>query len=387
MVRVGFCLLATAGGVGVLLYGAGWLLLPGDDGASALVRPRAPQDGVDTVDAVAFGAIVLGSLLLLRQVGLWFPDKLIWPVVLAAVGLALVWGRASAGDSDGSGSGTPFPTSLSAAVNTLTGAGGRQGVVRVASGVVLVIGGAGAFAAVNGSFAAVRQGLIAGLVLTAGLALILGPWLFRLSNDLLAERRAHIRSQERADMAVHLHDSVLQTLAVIQRRADQPREVVSLARRQERELRTWLYQTGGGAAGGAHPERSFSAALQGAAAEVEAAYDVPVDVVRVGDAPMDERVRALVGAAREAMTNAAKHSGAASVDVYAEVSEQRIEVFVRDRGKGFDAVSEASWSSTEDNDRRGITDSIHARMTRHGGEADIRSRPGEGTEVELVMPI
>jgi signal transduction histidine kinase len=200
-----------------------------------------------------------------------------------------------------------------------------------------------------------------------------GPWLLRLSSDLSEEREARVRSEERADVAAHLHDSVLQTLALIQRSAGDPTTVSRLARAQERDLRSWLFDSAGDG------PATLAAALRAAAAEVEDAHGVPVEVVCVGDAPVAESDRPLVLAAREAMNNAAKHSGASTVDVYAEATASGVEIFVRDRGVGFDPDRMAD-------DRHGVRSSIIGRMERHGGSASVRSVPGEGTEVRLSLP-
>src|SRR6185437_16374235 len=205
-----------------------------------------------------------------------------------------------------------------------------------------------------------------------------GPWWLRLLRDLIAERQARTRAEERADMAARVHDSVLQTLAMIQRSAEQPQKVVQLARAQERELRAWLFDGDlpGTAADGA---TSLAAAVQSIALEVEAVHEVAVDVVTVGDCPLDDRLHALLGATREATVNAAKWSAASTVSLYAEVEPARASVFVRDRGRGFDPDAVAD-------DRRGIAESIQARMVRQGGRAILRTALGEGTEVELRMP-
>ena len=209
------------------------------------------------------------------------------------------------------------------------------------------------------------------LLALAGLAVVLAPWLHRSRTALNQARAEKVRADERADMAAHLHDSVLQTLALIQRQAEDPRAVPQLARRQERELRGWLYADD-------VPEASLRAALTAAAAEVEDERGVPVEVVMVGDCETSDAVQALVKAAREAMVNAAKHSGADKIDVYAEVTDTEVEVFVRDRGAGFDVDAVAE-------DRYGVRGSILNRMTRHGGRASIRSQPGDGTEVRLEV--
>ena len=245
---------------------------------------------------------------------------------------------------------------------------------RTGLGIALVVGAGLAFLAATGALSAARNVVLSVLVVAAVLAIIFAPWIVRLARSLAAERGERIRSEERAEMAAHLHDSVLQTLALVQQRADDPRTVAALARRQERELRAWLSRR---AAPGTASR--LSGALEGAASEVERDHGVAVEVVAVGDADLDERGRALVAAAREAMVNAAKFGGGSPVDVYAEVADGAVEVYVRDRGPGFDPAAVPA-------DRRGVRESIVGRMERHGGRAAVRSAPGEGTEVELALP-
>jgi signal transduction histidine kinase len=229
------------------------------------------------------------------------------------------------------------------------------------------------FLLANDALGAARDVVLVLLAVVVALALILTPLWWRLAKSLDEERAARIRSQERTELAAHLHDSVLQTLALVQRRADDPRAVAALARRQERELRAWL--------SGA-PERSrrdsVAAAVEAVAAAVEGAHGVAIDVVTVGDARLDARGEAVVAAAREALVNAAKFAGDAAIAVYAEADDGRIRVFVRDRGPGFDAAAVPA-------ERRGVRDSIVGRMERHGGRATVTTAPGTGTEVELVM--
>ncbi len=201
---------------------------------------------------------------------------------------------------------------------------------------------------------------------------MIGPWVYRLASDLSDERAERVRTQERADVAAHLHDSVLQTLALIQKNADDGPAVARLARAQERDLRAWLY------AGESADERTIASALRGVAARVEDEYAVSVDVVAVGDDELDERLQPIVRAAGEAVTNAAKHAGTGRVDVYAEVTPAAVDVFVRDRGRGFDPAAVPA-------DRYGVRHSIVDRMQRHGGTAEVRSAPGEGTEVRLHL--
>jgi len=246
------------------------------------------------------------------------------------------------------------------------------GLARLMLGGVLVVGGVAIFLAASDAVASTGGGLVAMLVTGMGVALILGPWIVRQAQQLTEERRERIRSQERAEVAAHLHDSVLQTLAMIQR-SDSSRRMVSLARSQERELRAWLY--------GAN-ERESAERLQPmfeeVAARIEQMYEMPVELVVVGDTLVDDQVRALSQASYEALQNAARHSSADVVAMYVEVEPDAITVFVRDEGKGFDpkAIPE---------DRRGICDSIVGRMQRHGGYATVRSEPGAGTEIELQM--
>jgi signal transduction histidine kinase len=215
---------------------------------------------------------------------------------------------------------------------------------------------------------------VARLIVVVGVfVLVIGPWFIRLARSLSFERAARIREHERAELAAHLHDSVLQTLALIQKRSENSREVAALARRQERELRRWLFERPS-----ADAADSVKAMLERAVAEVEDAHGVRIEAVIVGDSPLDSRLEALVQAAREAMINAAKFAGSGRVDLYTELEPDHVEAFVRDRGVGFDPAAVPA-------DRRGVRDSIVARMERHGGRASIRSAPGEGTEVELVV--
>jgi signal transduction histidine kinase len=213
------------------------------------------------------------------------------------------------------------------------------------------------------------------VVVAVGLALAFGPAVARLITAFGEERREGILAAERADVAAHLHDSVLQTLALVQRKADDPREVRRLARRQERELRGWLLHGDEVVPDAA----TLGASLESIAADVEDTYGVPVDVVRVRDCESAPQLEPVVLAAREAMVNAARHSNAASVSVYLEVEPRKVTVFVRDRGRGFDPGSVPE-------DRRGIAHSIVGRLARHGGTGTVHSSPGEGTEIELVLP-
>jgi len=305
--------------------------------------------------------LMFAVLLLFREWGLWVGDALVWPVVLAASGGALIWRQSASAAQP-----APEPAEVERR------RAGNSALGRAALGVGLVVGAALLFLYFNDQLAPARDMVLPVVVVLVAATLILAPFWIRLVRGLAEERAERIRSQERAEMAAHLHDSVLQTLALMQRRVDDPREVAALARRQERELRAWL--NGGRPLG----ERgTLAAALELAAGEVEDDHGVAVDVVTVGDCPLDAEAEALVAAAREAMVNAAKFGGAA-VSVYAEIGAEQAEVFVRDRGPGFDLDAVPA-------DRRGVRESIVGRMERHGGTALIHSEAGAGTEVELRM--
>jgi signal transduction histidine kinase len=260
----------------------------------------------------------------------------------------------------------------------LMGGGGWRPLTRVLIGAALVIAGIG-FALSKANLGQVQFALVAVSATLVGVAVLTVPWWLRLVRDLGEERSARIRTQERAEIAAHLHDSVLQTLALIQKQQDVPREILRLARGQERQLRNWLYAPNGYGTGDDDGPSTLSAALGRASGEVEDTFAIAVRPVFVGDCPMDHDLAALAKAAREAMVNAAKHSGEAEISVYAEVEPDRVTVFVRDRGKGFDPEAVSA-------DRHGLADSIRGRMERHGGEVTVRTGVGEGTEVRLTMP-
>jgi signal transduction histidine kinase len=251
----------------------------------------------------------------------------------------------------------------------------------VSTGVLLVAVGIGVVLLRSTSFGQLQFALAAVLATLVGVAVLTVPWWLRLVRDLGDERRARIRTEERAEIAAHLHDSVLQTLALIQKQPEASREVLRLARGQERQLRSWLYGPDGyGIRDNSVPgPTTLSQAIAEACGEVEDTFAIAVRPVVVGDCPMDKDVAALAQATREATVNAAKHSGAAEVSVYVEVEPESVTVFVRDRGKGFDPEAVSP-------DRHGLADSIRGRMDRHGGVVKLKSTIGEGTEVQLTMP-
>ena len=354
IVRVLFVLLAVAGGLGLALYGAYWIVVPAAPDAG---RSRLPPWLEYLLAAVAAAGAI-------AAVGWTMPlGSLFAPTLLACLGGALIWRQAT--DSDRVRLRRLSRTSLVASGSD------RLGRLRTVAGAALVVGG-GVLVLARADFTAIRDGLLAMAVTVVGLALLTGPWWMRTVSQLGAERSERIRSQERADIAAHLHDSVLQTLALIQRNAASPREVTRLARGQERELRKLLYGTRANSG-------QLADELRTVAAEVEDAYAISVEVVLVGDAPMTEPLAAATSAAREALVNAAKHAAVTTVSLYAEVEPEAISVYVKDRGVGFDLDAVAD-------DRQGVRGSIIARIERHGGDVKVRSQPGSGTEVEIRMP-
>jgi signal transduction histidine kinase len=324
LVRLVFALLALAGGAGLVLYVAAWF---------AMSPRRREKAWVPLLLVVIAASLALGALGLSAYA--------VASLALIAGGLTLIWRR---GGSLRPGA----PLSVA-------------GLVLVAAGFALLL------ARGNPSDSFLAPGAVGGALL-----LVAGPWLWQLGVERDAERTARIRTEERADVAARVHDSVLQTLALIQRHAEEPRRVASLARRQERELRGWLY-------GSTVDGETLTSALAAAAADVEELHGVRIELASSGDCAVDDGLRQVVLAAREAMANAAKFAGTDEVAVYAEVDGDGASVFVRDRGAGFDPASVPA-------DRRGIEESIRGRMARAGGAAAIATAPGEGTEVELTLP-
>lgn len=358
VIRVAFVLLAAAGGWGIVLYLVAFTVMR-TVGAEADPERSEPKASSEINRLVGLGLVLLGLLLAFRALGGGFVDSLVWPLALFGAGIAVAHEQG---------------VDLAGGAGRWAGDRDRSAfLVRVAGGAALVVAGIVLAVSLNFSLSTARDTLLVAGVVITGVGLVLGPWVVGLVHDLTEERRARIRSDERAQVAAHLHDSVLQTLTLIQRRADDA-GVVTLARKQERELRSWLY--GRESSVGAE---SFRVALEQMAAELEDLHHVPIEVVVVGDAPMDDEIATVLAAAREASQNAAVHSGAASVDVFAEVSPTAVEVFVRDTGRGFDP-------GAVPDDRRGVADSIVGRMERIGGSATIHTDPGDGTEVELHQP-
>jgi signal transduction histidine kinase len=362
-VRLTFVVLTFVSGAGVLAYVILWALVPLDDvgsredtESSASSRRRSSERSVLLVLGAA--GIVLGGLLLASLAGLDLTRFA--PLAIAAAGAALIWLRADEDQRD----------HLRTGVGRVTPR--RAGALQVMLGVVFVVVGLMAFG-LGGVGIGQAGTLIAAIaVVVLGIALVASPFALRLWRERDAERRARIRSEERAEIAAQVHDSVLQSLALIQKNSSDAGKVARIARAQERDLRRWLYPPTAVSAS------SLRSALEDLAAEVEDTFGVLVEVVCVGDTPASERMNALLQATREAMSNAARHSGADIVSVYAEMSERGVTVHIRDRGRGFDVAEIAS-------DRMGVRESILGRLERHGGRATVSSEPGEGTRIELVM--
>lgn len=368
-VRVVFIVLAMMNGLGILVYALLWFFVPlGVGGVAEAKEPRDAKSWLagrrpDKGQIVALIALACGVGILLDNLNLGAANAALWPLLLIGAGVAVVWRQAD--------------NSLRARWVEMSHGPRFWPLARGAAGVLLVGAGITGFVVVRSSGSSHLGGVLqAALAVLVGVALIAGPYLVRLTQDLSAERTMRIRAQERAEVAAHVHDSVLHTLTLIQRHAEDPREVTRLARAQERELRAWLYRPEGN--GKEDEPTTLADAVRRSAAEVEDAHGVPVEVVCVGDCPLDERLVAQTQAAREAMVNAAKYGGDEAVRVYAEVEESKVFVSVRDRGPGFD-LDEVP------DDRMGVRESIIGRMRRNGGEARLRPAPGGGTEVELEM--
>jgi len=375
-VRILAVILALGAGIGVPLYLAGWLWMPPSSGGPSLAARIRGRPGAWQA-AAGLGMLTLAALLTARKLGLWWNDAISWPLVIAVFGGALLW-RQTAGRPAEPPPSPQRPRDPVTAEQPAPSA--RRDVLEKVRayyqggfGIALVAGATVLFLQANGALTGARDIVLSVVAVAVGLGLVLAPFWVRMARRLAAERAERVRSQERAEMAAHLHDSVLQTLALMQKRADDPRAVATLARRQERELRAWL-----SGAPAARPDERLADALRAAAEEVEEGFGVPVEAVIVGDRELDDRCRALVAAAREALVNAAKHAPGEPISLYAEATDGRVEAFVRDRGPGFDPDAVPP-------DRRGVRESIVGRMASHGGRAEVRSAPGAGTEVELVL--
>ena len=359
VVRLAFMALSI-GGVGVPIYLALYFFVPEEE------TPEGDEAGADhqrkgreVSQLIAYTALALGLGLLFLLFGGVF-DPLLWFMVFGTLGAVILWQQAN-------------PAQRDEWMNTNVVPVGRKALMRTGAGVLLIVVGVIGFLVFQEQLQNARAGLTFAFTIIAGIGLVAAPWIIGLVRERDEERRERIRNAERAELAAHIHDSVLHTLTLIQRRADDPREVQRLARVQERALRSWLYQRP------ADAETTVRPGLERVAAEVEEEHGVPIEVVCVGDCDMDDGLGAVLRAAREAMVNASKYAGTDSISVFGEVEEEEVLVFVRDRGVGFELEEMPE-------DRMGVRGSILGRMERHGGTARVRTAPGEGTEVQLRMP-
>ncbi|AEV81777.1 ATPase [Actinoplanes sp. SE50] len=368
-VRISLVVLLGFNALGLLLYAAYWAVLPQE---ARLDEKPARRDlgALLPFAAIGLGVVLLQTLVFGDQVG----TTVGWMIAVVAVGAGVIWHQSDPSRRE-QWADANAPSGWMAAIIGETDR--RSFMLRfVGGGVLVAVGVIGVVAIYSpaDSLSSVFNGMIFALVGLLGVGVVVAPLVWRTFGQLRAEREGRIREQERAEVAAMIHDQVLHTLALIQRNSADIKEVQRLARGQERSLRNWLYKPT------ASPTERFSAALEQAAAEVEDTYAISVETVVVGDTQCDEKVAALVAAAREALVNAARHAGVQTVSLYAEVEPDELSVFVRDRGAGFDLGGVAET-------RHGVRGSIIGRMQRHGGRAEIRSAPGNGTEVRLTLPV
>src|ERR1700677_2878171 len=374
-VRSDFVLLAlfTTGGA-VAAYVLAWLVIPAAGGGPS-IGAKARSDTAGLRLAAGLASLLILVLLVADALSDSWLVNWVWPQVLSVAGLVLIWRNAPA---DERATMRHLLQPLEAATGVTAGAGSphRRAVLRLTIAGLLLLGGVGWLFSEHGSIALLRPLGGVALVIVA-IVLALGPWWLRIARELVLERQARVRAEERADIAARVHDSVLQTLALIQRRADDPAKVIQLARLQERELRSWLFE--GRVPNELDADLTLAAGVRQIQQDVETRYGVPVEAVTVGDTELDDNLSALLAAAREATINAAKWSGADVISLFAEVEPAEVSLVVRDRGQGFDPEAVPD-------DRKGLAESVHGRMTRRGGTATVSTGVGEGTKVTLKMP-
>ena len=352
VVRLLLVALTVIGGAGLLLYLWLWALVPLEAGAAATEEERPVRREVPVAGLlVALGSIA--GMLSLVQVSASTPTGLTPGILECTLLCAAAVGWTFLLDAQDAARDARYLRLVRTAA----------AVVLVVTGTLLLVIGPTAITAV-----------LAVVMIVLGAVVLFLPKIAELWTDLIAERSARVREEQRVEIAAHLHDSVLQTLALIQNRAGAQSEIARLARAQERELRDWLFAGTDPFAGDLPTE------LQRSATALELEHPVRIDVVVAGTAGElpGEATAALVGAAREAMLNAARHAGG-EVSVYLELSAASVDVFVRDRGPGFDPADVPAG-------RLGIRESIHGRMARAGGTATVTSGD-TGTEVHLHLDV
>jgi signal transduction histidine kinase len=366
-VIVGAALLST--GWLAMAYVLAWLFIPAE-GAERNIASKAVADKRGIGLAVGLTSMLAVALVIASALNAPWVTSLAVPLIVCADGLVLISRNAPEDE-------LAYLRSLADPAGMTATAPRSRRVLRFGIGALLLI--LGVYALLQGHERLALLWPLAGIMLfVGGIVLVLGPWWLRIARGAVADRQARIRAEERAEMASRVHDSVLQTLALIQRRAGDQQQVIQLARAQERELRAWLFD---GRPPGSMTEQAATVAdgVRLIQQEVESQHGLAVDAVTVGDCELDDDMSALLAAAREATVNAAKWSGADTVSLFAEVEQDSVAIFVRDRGRGFDLAAVPP-------DRKGLAESVRARLARRGGSAVIRSAPGEGTEVSLSMP-
>jgi signal transduction histidine kinase len=370
-VRAIFAVGTLLSGFGAAAYVLAWLLVPAA-GEDISIASKALTDRRGIALAAGLGSLLIVVLIIASALGASWLTDFAWPLVISVTGIVLIWRNAPAEEQ-------ASMRRLAEPVLGLAEGSSRsrsKTVLRAAAATLLLAGGLSAL--LTGHPSHLLHPLGGAALVIAGILVILGPWWLRIARDLVTERQARVRAEERADMAARVHDSVLQTLALIQRRADEPQQVIQLARAQERELRSWLF--GGQAPGSIGGQAATVAAgVRLIQQEVEAQHGIAIEAVTVGDCELDDDLRTLLAAGREATVNAVKWSGADIVSLFAEVEPAEVSLFVRDRGRGFDPAEVPG-------DRKGLAESVHGRMARRGGSATVRTVQGEGTEVSLTMP-
>lgn len=362
LVRAIFVGLLFLNGVGALAYALAIALIPaGNPASSQLAAPTRlaaqlnqlqSKDGRDQATTIFSGVVLLAlAAILVAWSRGWLESNAYLPLLIIGCGAALAWSQAEEV--------MHTPRSMAA-------------IARLAAGLALAVLGVLIWLSDHTDMSGMLIGAFAALVMLSVVALVLAPLWLGVIRQLSQTQAAQARASERADIAAHLHDSVLQTLTLLRAQADDPQRVAALALSQERELRAWLY-------GDNHPtNENLRSEVESVSREIEQLYGVPVDSVIVGDTPATAKTRVLTSALREALANAVRH-GKPPISLYVEVSGQEVEAYVRDHGAGFELEA-------INPDRHGVRDSIIGRMQRHGGSATIRARE-PGTEVCLRLAL